>query len=199
MVVSDSKRYVYIAIPKTGSQAVCHWLCCNYAGKHKFNYHEAHVPDEYSDYTVWTVVREPSERCFSWWWMGCREPDRKESNEMWGWTFEKFMHHNIERKFDARRRDDADKPNFSMTQKRFVDVSKADYFIHYERLKEELEELPFIDTLVWPIPIRNPSTKLNVSFHEYFENDRLAEGIVWAYCSEDVEAFGYERKILTSQ
>jgi len=163
-----------------------------------FNYHEAHVPDEYSDYTVWTVVRNPYERCFSWWWMVCREPDLKEGNEMWGWSFGKFMHHNIERKYDTRWRDDADKPNFSMTQKRFVDVSKADHFIHYERLKKELEELPFIKTLVWPIPRRNLSTKPKVSFHEYFADDPVAEVIVWEYCSEDFEAFGYERKILTS-
>ena len=194
MVVSDKLKYVFIAVPKTGSQAVCHWLCSNYYGKHALNYHDAEIPAAYTDYLVWTVVREPYARCFSWWWMGCREPSRREKNaDTWGQSFKEFMVRNIERKNDWRWRDNPEKPNYSMTQKSFVDRSGAQTVVHYEQWRDELAGLPFIKKLVWPIPSRNTSTKPKRSFHEYFFDDPEAEGLVWEYCAEDFEAFGYER------
>ena len=65
--------------------------------------------------------------------------------------------------------------------------------VHYESMRDELAALPFIESLVWPIEIRNPSTKPKTSFHEYFSHDPSAEAIVWEYCAEDFDAYRPEK------
>lgn len=194
MVVSDRYKYVYIPVMKTGSQAVSHWLCLNYRGKHVGSYHEMEVPAEYQDYLVWTIVRNPYERCYSWWWMDAKEPREKANPDVFGLPFVEYMHRHIERKMDDRWRYNSADPNYSMTQTRVVQISKATHVIRYESMKEGLAELPFIKRLKWPIASRNKSpTRPQVNFREYFSDNPKAEETVWEYCQEDFETFGYQR------
>lgn len=201
MVISHPSRYVYIAIPKTACQAVSQWLVENYLGEYVPPMtHRWWIPDECVDYTVFTVVRNPYERCFSAWWFGCCDEERKrtveargEKAELFGWSFERLMERQISKRDDPPRDPDTGRPNVCMTQKQFYDLSGASLFFRHDNL-DGLSELPFISEFR-PIPPRNVTRgKPKCTFHEYFKDNPRAEERVWEYCRDDFEAFGYERR-----
>jgi len=194
MVVSHEHKYVYIAIPKTACQAVSQWLVEKHGGEYvRPCTHRWWPPEGCEQYLVFTVVRNPYERCFSWWWYGCREPNRREANaEIWGMSFPEFMRERIGRKDNAPIDPETGRPNTAMTQARFFELSGASRFVRYEAL-EGLSDLQFVEVFNG-LPRRNVTvTKPKQAFQAYFEGDSQAEDLVWEYCREDFEAFGYER------
>lgn len=201
MVISHPNRYVYIAIPKTACQAVSQWLVENHWGEYVPPMtHRWWIPEDCAGYTIFTVVRNPYERCFSFWWFGCRDEARKavveargDIPEFFGWSFERFMRWQIDGRDKVARDPETGRPNVSMTQKRFFELSGASLFFHHENLTE-LSRLPFISEFR-PIPPRNVTQgKPKLSFNEYFAADANAEELVWEYCGGDFGAFGYERQ-----
>ena len=200
MIVSHESRYVYIALPKTACQAISQWLHLHYKGEYVPPMtHRWWPPERCEDYLVFTVVRNPYERCFSGWWWGCQCPVRKQVAEargdiaeFWGWSFDRFMRRRIEKRDDPPRNPETGGPNVYMPQIQFFRLSGASRVFHYENL-DELEELPFVGE--WhPIERRNVTqTKPTRSFFDYFADDPQAEQLVWDYCAEDFDAFGYER------
>ena len=59
MIISDTHKYVYIGIPRTGSKSMNHWLCEFYDGRSHAGHHDYSVPEEAKDYLVFTIVRNP--------------------------------------------------------------------------------------------------------------------------------------------
>lgn len=193
MIVSQQHRYVYIAIPKAGSQSVARWLVDHYAGTAEGYHHAWDVPTAYSGYFVFTGVRNPYDRCFSAWWYRCREPSRQAGNAMFGWSFDRFMLSVMSYRETASRRPTAAAES-SLTQKQYADLSGAQLALQIES-PDQLAQLPFVSPPFPPLPRHNENrTKPGVSFADYFASKE--ERLVWDYCAEDFAAFGYVRRPL---
>ena len=216
MVISHKHKYVYIAIPRTGSKSMGHWLSDYFDGRSQFGHHSYDIPDEYADYFAFTVVRNPYERAasghFAVMWDGLgpteeemghchdkheslrrfrailRSRERQEQND---WPEQSSI------PLEQRIRETAlanEEEGHGINQKRFVDRAQVDLVLYFERLPDCLAELPFVDpNHVPPFPycpergIRPPGT-----FNDFFR-DTDAEQVIWAYAAKDFEAFGYRR------
>lgn len=192
MIVSEKHRYVCIGIPKAGSQSVARWLVDHFDGSPLGYHHAWQVPDELADHLVFTVVRDPYERCLSAWWYRCQEPSRQHG-PMHGWPFDRFM-----RSVLAHRRSSGPPDPWStaasMTQTQFVELSGARLALQLER-PQDFRLLPFVPSQVPPLPRENQtSTKPPGTFSDHF--GAAEEQLVWDYCSEDFARFGYPRRPL---
>ena len=65
MIISDTHRYVYIGIPRTGSKSMNHWLIEHFNGRWHGGHHDYAVPEEAADYLVFAIVRNPYDRALS--------------------------------------------------------------------------------------------------------------------------------------
>jgi hypothetical protein len=193
VIVSEKHRYVYIAVPKAGSQAIARWLVENFDGSAVGYHHAWRVPPTYADYLVFTVVRNPYERCFSAWWFRCQEPSRQRGNPLSGWPFDRFMGSVLAHRQSNRRPDPAGTAA-SMTQKQFAELSKARLAFQLER-PQDLALLPFVAPEPVALPHQNETaSKPRGSFADHF--GAAEEQLVWDYCAEDFAAFGYPRLTL---
>jgi len=183
MHVSRTHRFVYIGIPRTGSKSMYQWLLENFQTESVGGHHEWQAPDEFQDYFVFTVVRNPYERATSGRFFEPvikypHDPPRPKS-------FAESMQRVIPKRSEACP---------AMNQKHFVERSGTSLVPYFERLPQCLAELPFVDKEnIPPFPHNNAGGYLPAEgdfFHHFTMED---EKLVWEYATEDLEAFGYRR------
>ena len=216
MIISDTHKYVYIGIPRTGSKSMNHWLVENFDGRWYGGHHDYTVPEEAAGYLVFTIVRNPYELAASghftvtWDDQGvteqeletCRsEQERLRKSRAIYKTREKQRQNEMPQQsaipLDERIRASAlrnESEGHGINQKRFIDRGRVNLVLYFERLPECLLALPFVDANnVPPFPhhpergIRPPGNFFDL-FHGTDE-----EQVVWAYAAEDFEALGYRR------
>jgi len=192
MHVSHKHRFIYIGIPRTGSKSMYRWLSENYESENLGGHHDFIVSDEFRDYLVFTVVRNPYDRWasggFAVLWHG-EQPHaskRVPSPPITPST----------KPLDERSRESTAQgttPGNGMNQSQFIKRSGARLALYFERLPECLGALPFVDRdRIPPFPHalergrRPPGT-----FFDHFAPDD--EKCVWAYASEDFQMLGYKR------
>ena len=182
MHISHKHRFVYIGIPRTGSRSMFQWLSDNYQSENLGGHHDCNVPEEFSDYLVFTVVRNPYDRMVSGWFY---EPTLKYPHDPpKSKTFADSM----------RRHLAADPQDTGMwTQKRFVEQADISLVLHFERRPQCLAELPFVDAgNIPPFPHWNASDRPpGRNFFDLFSKED--EKLVWEHSAEDFASFGYER------
>lgn len=71
MVLSKTQGWVYIAIPKTASTTMSMGLQRACHGQSLALYHGMDVPADFKDSTIFTIVRDPYNRLYSWWHFRC--------------------------------------------------------------------------------------------------------------------------------
>lgn len=69
MVVSHDYKIVFIAIPKTGTRSILHYME-EYLNGHMYENHKTTVPREFRNYFTFCVVRNPYSRIVSHWYSG---------------------------------------------------------------------------------------------------------------------------------
>jgi hypothetical protein len=153
-------------------------------------HHSWRVPEEYARYDVFTVVRNPYDRCLSAWWFRCQDPSRREGNPMFGWPFDRFLRSVLAYRETAPRRPTSVAES-SLTQKQYVDLSGARLALRLEA-PADLRLLPFVGSDVPPLPRENVTTARPAG--RWDQLGGREEQLVWDYCAEDFEAFGYERR-----
>ncbi len=178
MIISRHHKYVYVAIPRTGSKSMSRWLVDNYQGEWHGRHHEWTVPEDCRDFLVFTVIRNPYEIQASGWFS---EPVNKPEDYSKPKTYADGVR-------DWVRPED--KP---VAQKEFVEWAGISRILYFEHLPSCLADLPFVDPAnVPPLPhmnaggYRHPGTFL----------EQMAEGdeeLVWEGSKEDFAFFGYER------
>lgn len=191
MMVMKKYRHVYVAIPRTATHSVYAWLRKNYEGRQIGFYHGWRVPETYRDFTVFITVRNPYERVFSYWWLSCMMSltDKPPA----GCSFRDFMSLITQYKDGDFRNPALNVPEIHGTQKGYYDRAGASVFIRLEDFHNELRnKLNFVKRPFPKLPHKHIGKgKPKVSFQNYFGNDE--EQLVWDYCAEDFEAFGYKR------
>jgi Sulfotransferase family len=147
MLISKIFKFVYIAIPRTGSKSMSRWLLEHYQGESFGDHHEWRVPEFAREYLIFTVVRNPYQRVvsgyFSLTWDNLepqaelREqlplPD-KAANPLARILQEEITH-----------RPSTPDPDFDMNQLPFVAKAGVKLALYFERLPAALTELPFAD------------------------------------------------------
>ena len=164
MIISDTYKYVYIGIPRTGSKSMNHWLCEHFDGRSHGGHHDYLVPDEAAGYLVFTIVRNPYDRTVSgqfavtWGsatpqeneppWEDDTEAVRSETTgpaklrarlkprEKWE---QKPMPVQSSIPLDQRLREavaTSHTKGHGMTQKCFVDLSRTNLVLYFERLPQ---------------------------------------------------------------
>lgn len=176
MIVSKSLKYVYIAIPRTGSKSMCQWLVDHYGGEWHGGHHDWRVPDEFCDFHVFTVVRNPYEiQASGWYFTPVIDPPEKTS------TYAEAC---------RNWQPPDDRP---VAQKQFIEWSGISQILYFEHMPACLAELPFVNPADVPaFPHLNAGGYRPAgSFFEIMaEGD---EGLVWENSKEDFEFLGYER------
>src|SRR4051812_1389927 len=179
MIISRTKKYVYIGIPRTGSKSMCRWLMDHYEGQWVGGHHEWKIPDDCRDFLVFTVIRNPYEVQVSGWFF---DPVIKNANAP-----------PKPKTYAEQCRQWVAPPDWPGGQKGFVERSGATQILFFEHLPECLRELPFVDAAnVPPFPHLNAGgSRPAGTFFDLMQPDD--EPIVWEHAREDFEYFGYRR------
>lgn len=65
MIVSKQLKFIYLALPRTGSKSIVSELILRYQGREIGGHHQMRVPNRYHSYLIFTVVRHPARRMYS--------------------------------------------------------------------------------------------------------------------------------------
>lgn len=184
MHVSRAFKCVYIGIPRTGSKSMFQWLSENFQSEGVGGHHDWQVPEEFRDYLIFTIVRNPYERQVSGWFF---EPLIKYGNEP---PKPKDLSDKLHMAIAHRR----EEPERNLSQTSFIRKGRVDLVLYFERLPQCLGELPFVDKeSIPPFPHNNaggyrPPTG---NFFDFFNKEE--EKLVWEFDGEDFGTFGYQR------
>lgn len=187
MTVSDRLKYVYVAVPRTGSQTLTRALVSAAHGRCVQPYHgwrgAASFP---SDWCRFVVVRHPVARMLSWWWFSCAMRPGLE-----GVTFGRYV------EMVARWRADGanyEVPELYMPQHQWQDRIGADFVLQYEQMPGALAVLPFDTDAVaryWS------GNKSHETPHTRGVRDRLTRSEWDAVVDlerDDFERYGYQQE-----
>ena len=192
MIISHVHRYVYIAIPRTGSKSMNRWLMDHYDGEWVGYHHDWRVPATADGYLVFTIVRNPYEKVVSGWYhvpWSIEEPDPPRSIS----EFAEAMKESIPLKDGTVTIADHNVPEVGMNQAHYVQRAGVQLILHFEHLPACLKRLPFVDAAnMAPFPHKEErGTRPPGTFFDLFGTEN--EPLVWAYADDDFEAFGYRR------
>jgi hypothetical protein len=154
MIISHTLRFVYIGPPKTAPTTMHAFLSqlLLFDGERDVNtidsqeQHKADVPPECEDYFTFATVREPAARLDSL-WRHCRgEAERLGIYPVL--SFEEFL----------EWRKTCFKPFLAGDQEYYLKQARIDQVVRVERLREDVERLPFAMPLLDEI---EPPKRLN--------------------------------------
>lgn len=189
---SDHHRFLYIAIPKTGSSTMTHYLKAHYGAIEQGRHHAA----EYSvpaGYLCWTVVRNPYPRLLSWWdawtfgYIGREYPPEDRPSHTC--SFAEFI------AFMADNRDGEDLPEqirmIRAPQHLYSQYQPCTVLIKLENIQDEFRSLPFAK----PIPF---GQRRNIgkwrdrgTLQDFYGQPGVAEAADKFGIEEECEALGY--------
>lgn len=190
MIGSHELEYVFPCIPKAGTLSVRKWLIKYHAGRIIRGYHAADVRDEWKDHLIFTVVRNPRERLWSWYqWelyqVRVNRPRRMKNLEPHLGSFEHFLKLLISLR--GREAPQPESPQLTLTMYDYFVRAGCSRYLKLERLVPDLRALPFAtEETVMQIEhtrITPGKRPLRIS--------RAAEGLIRSYCPEDFDFFDY--------
>ena len=193
MIISHIHKFVYIAIPRTASKSMSEWLVQWFNGEWYGFHHQWRVPEAYSDYLIFTMVRNPYERELSAWFFQSKmdddPPPPRDPSEFVEVTSELYLQGDCTVLIEGHN-----VPEVRMNQAHWVKKAGISLVLHYERLPECLIDLPFVKPEDIP-SFPRVSERGQRPEHDFFAvfPAPQAEVNVWKYAKDDFEMFGYER------
>jgi hypothetical protein len=190
MIISKSIEVVFVAIPKTGTRSVYEVLINDFGG-HMLREHGIKIPNEYSGYYSFTIVRNPYDRLVSAWWSTTQRGHDK-------YNYKKELGNNMSflnfcknlEKYEGKF------VQHTAPQSRWLD-NKLDKIIKYENLNEEWLNLPFNRNRL-ALPHNNPTVSASKKnpvarkvYTDYLNNEILP--MINKYYHEDFEKTGYQK------
>lgn len=190
MIKSDKYKYVFIAIPKTGTKSITKFLEDDYEGKPFDNQHSYVVPEAYKkeNYLVFSAVRNPYTRMVSMWYsVAQRNPEKYGLKNFDGLDFDSFVKGITDNITETR-------DFFYNTQRDFLNDVRV--IILFEFLPHSLHSIPFIKS-VESFPHRNSTRSVwednplpRRPWREYFTSQKTLNRIN-SYYEEDFKNLGY--------
>lgn len=208
MIVSHELRYVYIAIPKTGSTTMNDILTTQFAGEYVDPHHLAIVPEECEGYFVFSVVRNPYNRMKSLWKHAKRSVYHRLHEVACQQTFRQFClwHADLTiwpevpfQEVEYTYWSDAfalDKyKGREPCQSEFLSEANPTAVLRIEKIKEDFERLPFADyAAARPSLVlnRDPDGRNASVSHDLSLDSSIAKAInKWA--EADFDRYAYSR------
>jgi len=152
MFICDNPKFVYVSFTKSGSSSMYALFNQHYAGLNKPRHHRK-IPDEYSIYPSFTVVRNPYSRMVSWWWSIC-----KVGGDRYGHRKELAQAGLTESLADFCTLWST-KPESATSQSFIIEnVNDFDCVLKLENIEEDFNALPFVATHI-EIPKANVKNK----------------------------------------
>lgn len=196
MIISKNFKFIFIAIPKTGTTSIT-TVCKTYFNAICVSSHGYTIPLECENkgFFVFTVVRNPYDRCVSIWWSTIhRKSDRHHFKKALGHdlSFDNFCI-NIHKLHDIF-------PNLILPQSHWLDHIKVDKIIPYENLNEEWGKLKFNIRSKIKLPCLNSTTSVtdwnpNARLHykEYLTPNSIS--IINEYYNRDFNMISRYKKL----
>lgn len=195
-LMSARHKFLYIAIPKTGSSTMTVYLKAYYGAIEQGRHHAA----EYSvpaGYLCWTVVRNPYRRLLSWWdawtfgYTGIKHPPKDRPSHTC--SFAEFV------VFMADNREGEELPPQIRTirypQHLYAQQQPCTVLIKLENIQDEFSSLPFAK----PIHLgerRNAGRwRERGTLRDFYGQPGMEEAVVKYGIVEECEALGYPVEI----
>jgi len=194
MIISNVHKYVNISIPKTGTISMRYWLTKYFEGKAVSEHHNWDWRPFVNggSYLIFTVVRNPYARCYSLWKWEMKTGHAGGMLVDQSCSFEHFL---LLLKTKPQMYFSKDtSPDIYINQSDFVYKSGASEVLKLENLPDELKSLPFAHGKEHRFPYFNPHSNIKEPYSDYYNEE--TEALVWDYCQDDFERFGYERMVL---
>lgn len=178
MLINHEYRFVYLAIPRTGSTSITRTLYNHFENSIKMGHHRMDVPDTCIEYYIFTTVRNPYFRALSHY----RHRYRYYKNTIANWSFSKYIK-NITKE-DMPKYGINNDPPCATYPKKFYKTE----FIKLEEIKQQWKSLS-----IWKnknfieLPHLNRSINTEGIYTQY-----LAD-CVYEYYMKDFNKFGYSR------
>lgn len=184
-VYGKELNYVYVSLPKTASQAMIQFLREGYGGK-------VRPPGPVKkDKFVFSVVRNPYERCVSLWLATCTRPRDRYGYTAHGETVESLIRWFVDQ--GPKKEGLSVGDDLSKTLCDVLGDTALDMVLRFEDLQNEVKKLPFYDRSKGSVPVVNrKSTGGRLSFEEYLLPSTIDAINQW--CQKDFEKFGYEMR-----
>lgn len=176
MIGSHELGYVFVAIPRTASTSVRQWLKKYHQGRKITKDHSCVVPGDYKGYFIFTIVRNPYARCYSFWaWDNKRHSLGVSLAEYLRWMIEQS--------------ESSERPSSYITQSEYVRQAKVDIVLRFEELPSSLRSLSFIRAN-HRLPHYRRGVAMLEPMKQHYTDEELE--LLWQYCSEDFN-FGYDK------
>lgn len=165
--------FVFLHVPRCAGTLMQRVYLPQFGGKFHNPFHGRIVPADHAHKFTFAIVREPYSRMMSL------------------WAHWQIVTTNVFLREQMRDPSECAERFFTgESQVEFLSASRIDRVLHYERLAEEVLNLPFNK-----YEIRLPVEKVNRSKVEWPEmTDRFIKAVNTA-CREDFEKYGYEMRI----
>jgi len=141
MIISDIYKYIYIAIPKTGTRSIYHILRKYYEGQ-LHNDHGTIIPITKRAYFTFTSIRNPYDRACSAY---CSTCDIKTDQYRYKRIFKEQGLPNTFKSYLTLLSKGQGMIDTSYPQQRWFNNNRIDYIIRMEKFEDDIRCLPFID------------------------------------------------------
>lgn len=152
MFVCDNPKIVFVAIPKTATRSIYGLLKDNFGGR-VISDHARKIPPAYNNYFSFCIVRNPYDRICSDYWSRCRR-----GSDRYG-ILTKFkqqgLENTLESYLDVYPRESR---STWFAQHNFIEGNNINKILHFEKLQEEFNELPFVKNNI-TLPLINTTSK----------------------------------------
>lgn len=212
MIISHKHKYLFIAVPRTGSTAIREELCEMYEGESILAYHSNYsdfarqCSEEERSYFVFCGVRNPLDNAASLYVKFLNDQNKAYSEERWRLekagdvskrrvALYKYLK-NVDSSFDAFLCKFYDFRNFPYTSNSDINARFCNDIIRFESMENDFEKIlnQLGITKKRPLPRRNP-TGSKEYFLKYYENKQTRKMAVrifgpameeWGYSFPDV-------------
>ena len=199
MIISKKHKYVYVSVMKCGTHSMYHVLQKYFSGQHwprEFNetgagaYHSNVIPDEFSNFYKFTVVRNPYSRAISAWNVCV----------------------NVDPYMTAYSKAIKDKSflGFAKWLNSFTEPGRAGYVVQpmhkwlkpsgnfnkivkLENINEEIKELPFYNSIDNDVTVPDLLSRTDKSDWKKHYTQEIAD-LVYNWAKKDFELYGYDRE-----
>lgn len=186
MLICHSKKFVFLAVPKTGTRSIYHLL------KNKFNCsqkrdHTINIPSRCKNYYKFMTVRNPYSRLVSAWWSTVKRPKMLKTDR-YHWIKKANGNTDFESILKAYiKYGDTYLLNHAIKQSAYFNVG-VDKVLRFEYLEKDFNTLPFIKPPT-KIPLKNQTYRDREPFYKYHSNTTIK--LINEYYSQDFKIGNY--------